>query len=109
MIEILADLDNGGDIFAQLANDEDLYEEVCTLTERQMTRRLDKMSDELKKKSKKPDGERRAPNLPDPITPINDGGNNRGNALPAKPTQNMDDFVRIRAQQTADFRKARGR
>lgn len=110
MVEILSDLDNGNghEILAQLANDEDLYEEICALSERKMTRRLDKMSEELKSKGKKPapKTERR---IPDPIEPINDGGNNRGNAIPAKPTQNMDEFVRIRALQTEQFRKARGR
>ena len=103
MIEILADLDNknGSDILAQLANDPDLYEEICTLSERRMVRRLDKMSEELKGTAKP----RREREIPDPITPINDGANNRGNSLPKNPTQNMDDYVRIRRQQTEALRK----
>ena len=50
MVEILSDLDNknGAEILARLADDEDLYEEICTLSERRMTKRLDRMSEELK-------------------------------------------------------------
>ena len=109
MVEILADLDhkNGAEILARLADDEDLYEEICTLSERRMTKRLDKMSEELKNKGKtaKP-VERR---IPDPIEPINDGSNNRGNVLPKNPTQNMDEFVRIRNIQAEAYRKSKFR
>lgn len=105
MVDILADLDNdnGHEILALMAKDEDLYEELCELSERRMIRRLDKMSDEIKAKAKAPKKE--PSNLPDPIEPINDGTNNRGNALPSSPLKNMDEYVRIRALQTAEARK----
>lgn len=105
MIDILADLDNdnGHEILAMMAKDEDLYEELCELSERRMIKRLDKMSDEIKAKAKAPKKE--PSNLPDPIEPINDGTNNRGNALPSSPLKNMDEYVRIRALQTAEARK----
>lgn len=105
MVDILADLDNdnGHEILALMAKDEDLYEEICELSERRMIRRLDKMSDEIKLKAKAPKKE--PSNLPDPIEPINDGTNNRGNTLPTNPTKNMDEYVRIRALQTAEARK----
>lgn len=105
MVEILADLDhkNGAEILAMLADDEDLYEEVCTLSERRMTKRLDKMSEELKNKNKVPRQKERI--IPDPIEPINDGSNNRGNVLPKNPTANMDEWVRIRNKQAEEYRK----
>ena len=61
MVEILSDLDNknGAEILARLADDEDLYEEICTLSERRMTKRLDRMSEELKDKNKVPPKEKR--------------------------------------------------
>jgi hypothetical protein len=105
MVEILSDLDNknGGEILARLADDEDLYEEICTLSERRMTKRLDKMSEELKNRNKIVKPKERV--LPDPIEPINDGSNNRGNVLPKNPTQNMDEYVRIRNAQAEAYRK----
>jgi hypothetical protein len=108
MIAILADLDNknGGAVLAYLANNVDDYDEIHTLGEGRMTAKLIRLSDKLKA-AEKPAPRQRS-GLPDPITPIGEGRNNRGNALPAKPTQNMDDFVRIRNQQEADKRKARG-
>lgn len=108
MLEILSDeYDNGHEILTLMANDADLYEEICTMSERKMIRRFDKLSAELKSRAKKPQ-QRERERLPDPITPINDGTNNRGNSLPSKPTENMEDFVRIRAQQVEAFRKSRG-
>lgn len=108
MVEVLAELDhkNGHEILALMANDADMYEEICTMPMRKMIKHLDKMSEELFNKSKnKTKTARERERLPDPIVPINDGTNNRGNQLPSKPTQNMDDYVRIRAEQTAQARK----
>jgi hypothetical protein len=118
MVEILSDLDNenGHEILASLANDADLYEEICVLPERKMTQRLIRMSDKLKedkakaaREAKLKNGNNNNERLPDPITPINEGVNNQGNTLPKNPTANMDDFVRIRQKQQEEFRKARGR
>ncbi len=108
MINILSEIDNGGEILASLSNDPDLYEEVCTLSERSMTRRLDKMSEEIKA-AKKSNGkqQQRRPDPPPPVEPV-DGVSNRGNSLPSNPTKNMEEFVRIRALQTEARRKARG-
>ncbi len=106
MVEILSDLDhkNGHEILAMLANDEDLYQEICELSERRMTKRLDKMSEELKGRNKIKPKEKI---IPDPIEPINDGGNNRGNVLPKNPTSNMEEFVRIRNAQAEAYRKSK--
>ena len=107
MVEILSDLDhkNGAEILARLADDEDLYEEICTLNERRMTKRLDKMSEELKNKNKIVKPKERI--IPDPIEPINDGSNNRGNVLPKNPMSNMDEWVRIRNAQSEAYRKSK--
>lgn len=109
MVDILTELDNenGHEILNQLANDADLFEEVCALPERKMTQRLIRMSDKIKE-AKDKEKNKKASRLPDPIETV-DGNNNRGNSLPAKPTQNMDEFVRVRAKQTEEFRKSRGR
>src|SRR5216684_319737 len=106
MVEILSDLDhkNGHEILAMLANDEDLYQEICELSERRMTKRLDKMSEELKGRNKIKPKEKI---IPDPIEPINDGGSNRGNVLPKNPTSNMEEFVRIRNAQAEAYRKSK--
>ena len=68
-----------------------------------MTKRLDKMSEELKGKNKIVKPKERI--IPDPIEPINDGSNNRGNVLPKNPTQNMEEYVRIRNAQAEAYRK----
>lgn len=107
MVEILSDLDNknGDEILVGLSKDEDLYEEICVLSERKMTQRLIRMSDKIKEEKGKAPKPRERERLPNPIEPINDGSSNRGDNLPSKPTDNMEDFVRIRAQQVAQRRK----
>src|ERR1700748_1252300 len=114
MIEYLSDLDNknGGDVIAHIANDVDLYDEIISLTPRKLAVRLEKLSEELKAKPKatrtngKPPRER--PSAPPPSEPIPEGNTHRGNTLPKTPTQNMDEYARIRALQVEARNKARG-
>lgn len=117
MIGILADLDNenGGAVLNYLADNVDEYEDIHTLSEGRMTAKLIRLSDKIKIESDKAAAEAKAKakkeksNAPAPITPVTEGRDVRtANALPNDPTKNIDDFVRIRNQQEADRRKARG-
>lgn len=110
MIGILTDLDNenGGEVLAKLADDADLYEEVIALPPGKMMLKLVRMSDRLKEATKKP--VKPQSKVPAPITPINEGRTKKGDILPDKPNDpaNIAEFVRIRNEQEAAKRKARG-
>lgn len=117
MIGILADLDNenGGAVLNYLSDNVDEYEDIHTLSEGRMTAKLIRLSDKIKAETEKAIAEAKAKakkeksNAPAPITPVAEGRDVRtANALPNEPTKNIDDFVRIRNQQEADRRKARG-
>lgn len=103
MIGILADLDNknGGAVLAHLANNVEEYEEIIELSNERMAIRLDKLSDKLKPQKRATTRSK----LPDPNTPIRENNNVRDDVLPAKPTENMEDFVRVRSAQAAEYRK----
>lgn len=108
MIGILTDLDNenGGEVLAKLADDADLYEEVIALPPGKMMLKLVRMSDRLKEATtKKP---KQQSKVPPPITPITEGRTKKGDVLPDKPTENIAEFVRIRNEQEAAKRKAKG-
>lgn len=117
MIGILADLDNenGGAVLNYLSDNVDEYEDIHTLSEGRMTAKLIRLSDKIKADTEKAIAEAKAKakkeksNVPAPITPVNEGRDVRtANALPNEPTKNIDDWVRVRNQQEADRRKARG-
>lgn len=103
LIMILSELDNknGGAVLAHLAKNIDEAEDIYDLSERQMTQRLIRLSDKLKAEAKPVRS--RVPNPPENLdrtprqatTTINDN-------------TSMEDFVKIRARQEAEKRKARG-
>src|SRR5882762_3009327 len=102
MIGILADLDNE-------------YDDIHTLSEGRMTAKLIRISDKLKAATEKAAAEakekakKKKSDAPNPITPVNEGRDTRtANALPNKPTENMEEYIRIRNEQDAVKRKARG-
>lgn len=110
LVYILSDLDNknGADVMVYLANPDnvDETEEIFKMTERQMTQRLIRLSDKIKE-NKKP--AKRPSAVPPPVDTVGEGNQRQRNVLPNKPTQNMEDFVRIRNQQEEERRKARFR
>lgn len=105
MIGILEDLDNGGEVLAHLADNPDIYEEIYELPPLKMATRLSKLGDKLAEETKpKP---KKISKVPDPISVIK-GAEKSPTILPANPTKNMDEFVRMRNKQAAERRKARG-
>ena len=116
MIGILKDLDNenGGEVLAYLAKNVDDYEEVHGLSEGRMTAKLIRLSDKIKAEAEaaKAAKKKQRSNVPDPITPVNEGRDARSSTvLPSNPTksrEDMENFVRIRNEQTAARRKANG-
>jgi len=119
MIGILNDLDNenGGAVLTYLANNVDEYEgmfrtvngDLIALSEGKMTAKLIRISDKLKAEEAARKAKKKPSALPEPITPVNEGRDARtANVLPSKPTENMDDYVRIRNEQEMAKRKARG-
>jgi hypothetical protein len=117
MIGILADLDNenGGAVLNYLADNVDEYDDIHTLSEGRMTAKLIRISDKLKAAAEKAAAEakekakKKKSDAPNPIIPVNEGRDTRtANALPNNPTKNMEEYVRIRNEQDAAMRKARG-
>lgn len=106
MIGILEDLDNenGGEVLAYLAANEDEYEAIYELPPLRMAKQLDKISEKLVEAKKKP--VKKISKAPAPVDSIK-GGSKSPSILPTKPTENMDEFVRMRQQQVADRRKAK--
>lgn len=101
------DNENGADVLAYLANNVDDAEEIYGLSERRMTQRLIRISDKIKEEKAKTKTITKKSAVPAPVTPIGEGNARQRNVLPNNPTQNIDDYVRIRNQQEADKRKAR--
>jgi hypothetical protein len=113
MIGILVDLDNenGGKVLNYLTQNVDEYEDIYSLSEGRMTAKLIRLSDKIKAEDDKAKAGKKKEhsNVPPPVTPVNEGRDVRtANAIPANPTKNMDDFVRIRNAQEAERRKQRG-
>ncbi len=98
MIGILDDLpNNGADVLLYLAKDEnsDEAEEIWSLSPAKMALKLSKISDKLKPK-------------PKPISKVpapNEALKGRGTTPDVLNPKNMEEFVRIRAQQAEAYRK----
>lgn len=104
MIGILEELDNGGAVLNYLTDNPDEYEEIYTLSPTRMATRLAKVSDTLEKAAKpKP---KNISKVPPPNEPIK-GGNKSPNVLSDK--MPMDEWVRLRNQQSEDRRKQKMR
>lgn len=107
MMNIIADLDNenGGEVLSYLTNNIDEAEELYALSERKMTQKLMRLSDKLKE-AKKPAPKQRS-GVPAPLTPLNEGRSNKTNG-PLTGKEDMEQFAKVRAQQSAEYRKSRG-
>lgn len=107
MIPALNELDhgNGGAVLNYLTDNPDEYEEILTLkSPTKIINRLIKISDKLVEAGKvKP---KKISQVPDPAKKDIGGNASRNNdVLPAKPTENMKDYVRIRNKQAEQYRK----
>lgn len=102
MIGVLADMDNGGEVLAYIANDDELAEEIWNSKAAKMTRKLVEISAKLEEAKKPP--KKQVSRVPDPITPVK---TNRkvSNTITEADTKNMDEYVRKRQTQIAEARK----
>lgn len=102
MIGVLADVDNGGEVLAFIANDDELAEEIWKAKPAKMTRMLVEISNKLIDAKKPP--KKQISKVPDPIPPVK---TNRkvSNTITEADTKNMDEYVRKRQAQMAEQRK----
>ena len=102
MIGVLADMDNGGEVLAHIANDDELAEEIWNSKPAKMTRKLVEISTKLEEAKKPP--KKQISRVPDPIAPVK---TNRkiSNTITEADAKNMDEYVRKRQAQMAEARK----
>lgn len=105
MIGVLSDMDNGGEVLAHIANDDELAEEIWGAKPAKMTRLLVDISTKLAEKAKPP--RKQISKVPDPITPVK---TNRvvSNVITEADTKNMDNYVAKRQRQMLEKRKLQG-
>lgn len=105
MIGVLSDLDNGGEVLAHIANDDELAEEIWGLKPAKMTRKIVELSNKLAD-AKKP-LKKQISKVPDPGTPVKA---NRvvSNTITEADAKNMDTYVAKRQRQMMEARKAKG-
>lgn len=104
MIGVLDDLDNGGEVLAHIANDDELAEEIWKMKPTRMTKKLLDISENLKPKPKKKEISK-VPAGPDPVK-TNRSSNSA--IITEADTKDMDSYVAKRRAQMADKRKAQG-
>lgn len=102
MIGILEDLDNGGEVLAHIANDDELAEDIWKMTPTKMTKKLVELSSKLEAAKKPP--KKQISKVPDPGTPVKT--NQRvSNTITEADTKNMESYVAKRQRQMAEARK----
>jgi hypothetical protein len=108
MIGILEDLDNGGEVLAFIANDDELAERIYGLKTKpaKMTKELVEISNKLEAEKKKP--KKQISKVPDPVKPVNGSRANNSVTLTEADTKDMDTYVRKRQAQMMEQRKLRG-
>lgn len=105
MIGILADLDNGGEVLAYVANDDELAEDVWAAKPAKMTRMLVEISAKLADAKKKP--KKQISKVEAPGEPVK-GNRVVSNVITEADTKNMDSYVAKRMKQIAEKRKMGG-
>lgn len=105
MIGVLEDMDNGGEVLAFIANDDELAEDIWSMKPTKMTKKLVEISTKLADAKKPP--KKQISKVPDPITPVKP---NRqvSNTITEADTKNMDIYVTKRQRMMAEKRKAQG-
>jgi len=106
MIGVLEDMDNGGEVLAHIANDDELAEEIWALKPTKMTKRLVEISTKLADAKKPP--KKQISKVPDPITPVKPNRSNGSTTLTEADAKNMDSYVAKRQRMMAERRKAQG-
>jgi hypothetical protein len=107
MINALDELENGGEVLAFIANDDDVAEKLYSFQNRpaRMTKELVEISNKLLDAKKKP--KKQISKVPDPITPVN-GSRVTSAALTEADAKNMDTYVAKRQKMMLEKRKAQG-
>ena len=107
MINILDEFDNGGEVLAFIANDDEVAENVYSLQNRpaKMTKALVEISNKLAEAKKPP--KKQISKVPDPITPVK-GSRVTSTAITEADTKNMDSYVAKRQRMMLEQRKLKG-
>jgi hypothetical protein len=109
MIGILADTDNGDEVLAYIAKNEEVAELIYSMKGKpaKMTRELVGISTKLLDAKKKPKKE--ISKVPDPPTPVN-ARNVQNTTITSQDTkpENMDNFIAKRRKQQEEYRRNRG-
>lgn len=107
MIGVLEDFENGAEVLALMANDDDIAEKIYNLksSPAKMTRELVTISNKLIEAKKKPRKE--ISKVPDPVEPVN-GSRHVSTVITEADTKDMPNYVAKRRAQQEAARKARG-
>jgi chromosome segregation ATPase len=105
MIGVLEDMENGGEVLAHIANDDELAEEIWAMRPTKMTKALVEISAKLEAAKKPP--KKQISKVPDPGTPVK-GNRQVSNTITEADAKNMDVYTRKRMAQIAEKRKAQG-
>ncbi len=108
MIGVLEDLDNGGEVLAFIANDDELAEKIWNLKKNpaKMTKEIVEISNKLSDAKKKP--KKQISRVPDQPEPIRTNRNSNSAIITEADTKNMDSYVAKRQAQILEKRKLRG-
>jgi hypothetical protein len=105
MIGVLADMDNGGEVLAYIANDDELAEDIWKARPTKMTKMLVEISTKLADAKKKP--KKQISRVEAPGEPVK-GSRVVSTAVTEADTKNMDNYVAKRMKAIAEKRKALG-
>lgn len=107
MIGVLEDFDNGGEVLAFIANDEDVAEKIYSFKNKpaKMTKELVEISNKLIEAKKKP--RKQISKVPDSVEPVR-GSRIQSNTITEADTKNMENYVAKRQRQILEKRKAQG-
>lgn len=105
LVGILDDLENSGELLVYFTDNADEFAEIYALSPAQAALKLAKLSNKLiADKKPKP---KEISKVPDPAETIKGGSSKASDVLPKNPTDNMAEFVRIRAKQADERRRAK--
>lgn len=105
LVGIIDDLDNPGEVLVYFTNNADEFKEIYAMSPAKAALKLAKLSDKITAEKKpKP---KEISKVPDPAETIKGGSSKASDVLPKNPTDNMAEFVRIRAKQADERRRAK--
>ena len=105
MIGVLADMDNGGEVLAHIANDDELAEDIWKAKPTKMTKLLVDISNKLSDAKKKP--KKQISKVEAPGEPVK-GSRVVSSQLTEADAKNMDSYVAKRQKMMMEKRKAQG-